>query len=365
VSVLHLPGLFDAHVHLRDPGATHKEDIASGTRSALAGGIAALLDMPNNRPPITSPQRLQAKANGFAQRAVCDYGLFCTYTGGPIAPIVDMAPQACGLKLYLDETFGDILLTDLELLDTLFAAWPGPGPIAIHAAPPMIGWALQAARRHGQSVHICHVPTPDALITVDRARQAGICATCEITPHHLFLDDSAERLKGPLAQMKPPLLSPPEVARFWRHLDLVDIIASDHAPHTLQEKAGATPPPGVPGLETTLPLLLLAVDQDRLDIERLTELTWHTPLAVYGFDPPPGCGVDVAIDKPYRFPERGYTTRCDWTPFGGLEGLGRVQRVRIRHATVWENDRLLATPGSGRPLGRRKANTSIGSGGCP
>ena len=365
MSALVLPGLFDPHVHLREPGATHKEDIASGTHAALAGGVVAILDMPNNRPPIHTPERLQAKTDRFAKQAVCDYGLFCTYTGGPIGPILAMAPRVCGLKLYLDHTFGDILLTDLELIDALFAAWPGPGPIAVHAEPPMIDWALQAAERHHQPVHICHIPTPDALVAVDRARQAGTSASCEITPHHLFLDESVEQRMGPLAQMKPPLLPAPEVARFWQHLDLVDIIASDHAPHTLQEKASLSPPPGVPGIETTLPLLLMAVDQGRLDLDRLTALTWWNALRVYGLQPPGGCSVDVSVDQPFRFPARGYATRCDWSPFAGLQGLGRVQRVQIRDATVWENGRLLAAPGSGRPLVRHQDCASIGSGGCP
>jgi len=365
VSVLYLPGLFDAHVHLREPGATHKEDISSGTRAALAGGVVAVLDMPNNQPPISTSERLQTKADRFSEQAVCDYGLFCTYSGGPIGPILDVAPRVCGLKLYLDQTFGDILLSDLEQIEELFAAWPGPGPIAVHAEPEMIDWALQAAQRHGQAVHICHVPTPDALIAIDRARQAGTSATCEITPHHLFLDHSAEKRMGSRAQMKPPLLPPPEVARFWQHLDLVDVIASDHAPHTLQEKAGPTPPPGVPGLETTLPLLLMAVDQDCLDLDHLTALTWHNPFVVYGLRPPTGCCVDVVVNDPYRFPARGYATRCDWSPFAGLQGLGRVHRVQIRHATVWQNGRLLATPGSGRPLVRREDKAPIEAGGCP
>ena len=349
MSLLRLPGMIDAHVHLRDPGATQKEDALSGTIAALAGGVIGVLDMPNNSPPTVDRSTLAEKQRLFSAKAVCDYGHFIGYTGGPVAALEALASEAVGLKLYLDETFGD-LVTDPRILAPVFEAWPGPGPIAIHAEGDSIDAALALAFRYGQRLHVCHVPGPDALLCIDAARQRGVGVTCEITPHHLFLSDEAVGRLGPYAMMKPPLRSARDVALFWERLHFVDMVASDHAPHTRREKDSDSPPPGVPGLETTLPLLLFAADSGRLTLERVIDLTYHHPLKVYGLNSPPDSEVEVQVDAPYRFPEGGYHTRCGWSPFVGQSALGRVSRVRLRGRVVWEDGELCVSPGLGQPL---------------
>lgn len=348
VSELMLPGLIDAHVHLRDPGATHKEDVLTGTTAALAGGVVGVLDMPNNTPPTTTPEALAAKRARFEALAVADYGLFAGYDGD-LEALLAMAPAVVGLKLYLDETFGD-LLASRDALAIVFEAWPGPGPIAIHGESPSIREALALAARYGQRLHVCHVPHPDDLLVIDRARQAGAAVTCEVTPHHLFLSRDDAAPLGAYGRMKPPLVGPEDVARYWERLDLVDAIATDHAPHTRQEKDSAAPPPGVPGLETMLPLLLHAVEQGRVTIERVIELTHQGPLRVYGLAAPDDSYVVVEIDGPYRLPGEGYRTRCGWSPFAGQWALGRVASVVVRGETVWDHGALLAKPGDGMPF---------------
>ncbi|MHB0857048.1 MAG: amidohydrolase family protein [Anaerolineae bacterium] len=344
---LHLPGLIDIHVHLREPGATQKEDAFSGTRAALAGGVVMVLDMPNNTPPTVDRQALSAKEALFEKKAVIAYGLFLGFDGRSVQPLIDLAPSVVGLKLYLDQTFGNMTTRDEELLSQVFAAWPGPGPIAVHAESPTIRMALVLAERFGRKLHVCHVPDPDDLLVIDAARQRGVRVTCEVTPHHLFLSTNDLPRLGAYGRMKPALVSPAAVALFWQRLELVDAIASDHAPHTRAEKEGPNPPPGVPGLETMLPLLLGAVDKGRLSIERLTELTHHGPLSIYGLSAPEGSGVDVALGKPYTLPSSGYHTRCGWSPFAGRQALGRITRVTLRGRTVWEDGRLLVEPGFG------------------
>lgn len=347
-----LPGLVDTHVHLREPGATHKEDIASGTVAALAGGVIGLLDMPNNTPPIVAEDAFREKKKLFQQKAVSDYGLFVGFDGSQVAPLITLAPQAVGLKLYLDETFGDMTTAEPEALRWIFATWPGPGPIAIHAESASIRMALRLAAEFGQRLHVCHVPHPADLETIAAARQQGVSVTCEVTPHHLFLSaEDAERLDA-YGRMKPPLVSSDEVRGFWQRLELVDMIASDHAPHTRAEKESATPPPGVPGLETTLPLLLRAVDEGRLTLARMIELTYHNPLRVYGLRAPADSGVTVEVGEAYRLPAAGYRTRCGWSPFAGQWALGRVVQVRLRGRVVWQDGQCLAEPGYGQPLGR-------------
>ena len=350
MSTLVLPGLIDAHVHLREPGATHKEDITSGTRAALAGGVLGVLDMPNNTPPTVNRLTFTRKGELFSQKAVSDYGLFLGFDGSDVQALVDVGPNAVGLKLYLDQTFGDMITRDPHLLATVFEAWPGPGPIAIHAESAAIATAIELAQRYRQRLHVCHVPHPDELLRIEEARQRGVAVTCEVTPHHLFLSAEDEARLGAYGRMKPPLLCEADRARFWERLGLVDIIASDHAPHTCAEKDSPAPPPGVPGLETTLPLLLYAVDQGKLTLERLLELVWHNPLRVYGLVAPAQSSVEVELDQPYRLPGSGYQTRCGWSPFVGQWALGRIARVRLRGQTVWQNDTALVQPGYGQPL---------------
>lgn len=352
MSSLVFPGIIDAHVHLREPGATHKEDVLSGTVAALAGGVVGVLDMPNNTPPITRAERFAAKQAIFAAKAVADYGLFAGSDGTHMDDLVAMAPQAVGLKLYLDETFGGLTNREPRALAQTFEAWPGPGPIAIHAESTSIPGALDLAERYGQHLHVCHVPHPDDLLVIDAARQRGVRVTCEVTPHHLFLAHDAIARLGAMAQMKPPLLSPRERALFWERLHLVDLIATDHAPHTRLEKVRPNPPPGVPGLETTLPLLLAAVEEGKLTYERFFELVHLNPLRVYGLVAPAAkVTVDLSRGR-YRLPLEGYHTRCGWSPFAEQWGYGAVETVALRGQVIWRRGELLVAPGYGRPLAR-------------
>ena len=209
------------------------------------------------------------------------------------------------------------------------------------------------AARYGQRLHVAHVPDPDDLLAIDAARQCGADVTCEVTPHHLFLSTVDLPRLGRYGQMKPPLVPAASVALFWERLDLVDAIASDHAPHTRQEKESANPPPGVPGLETTMPLLLRAVDDGRLTMERLTELVTTNPCRIYGLCLDPNTRVEWDLGERYRLPAEGYRTRCGWSPFAGQWALGRVARVWVRGELVFEDGRVRVQPGFGRPLTRK------------
>ncbi|MCE5258649.1 MAG: amidohydrolase family protein [Chloroflexi bacterium] len=342
---LTLPGLIDAHVHLREPGATHKEDCRTGTAAALAGGFNTILDMPNNQPPLTNLEVLRCKQALFSTKALCDYGLFAGYDPRQPQALTALAPYVVGLKLYLDTTFASAALTS-EALDAVFRDWPGPGPIAIHAESCSIPLALELAARHHQRLHVCHVPQPDDLLVIDRARQAGTQVTCEVTPHHLLLTTEDERRLGAFGRMKPPLLAPNLVDLLWQRLALVDIIASDHAPHTIAEKTGPEPAPGVPGLETTLPLMLQAVDEGRLSLDRLLELLHHAPARIYGLPFDSG-QVEIELTS-YTLPAAGYHTRCGWTPFAGKRALGIIRQVTLRSTVVYNDNQVLVRPGFGR-----------------
>jgi carbamoyl-phosphate synthase/aspartate carbamoyltransferase/dihydroorotase len=178
--------------------------------------------------------------------------------------------------------------------------------------------------------------------------------TCEVTPHHLFLTEAdAERL-GPYGSMKPPLATEADRAALWANLDVVDCIATDHAPHAPAEKEGENPPPGVPGLETMLPLLLTAVAEGRLTLERMVQLTHDAPLRIFGLPEPADSWVEVDPDARHALGSSGLLTRCGWTPFEGMPAIGKAQRVVVRGQTAFEGQ-VLVRPGFGRLVSPQSA----------
>ena len=323
-----LPGLIDAHVHLRTPGQTHKEDLDSGTRAALAGGFTRILDMPNTTPPIVDAATLDDKLARIDSTAHCAVGQFLGGTASNAASAARLAERVVGLKLYLDQTHGPLLLSDVQDAVAHMRNWPGV--VAVHAE----GWRLVAAiglaRLLDRPVHCCHVARAAEISLIRRAKESGAPVTCEVTPHHLFLTEEDARRLGPLGYMKPTLGTVADRQALWANLEVVDCVASDHAPHTMAEKQGADPPPGVPGLETTLPLILTAVHEGRLSLERAVELLYEGPRRIYGLPVQAGSGVEVDLNASYTLGEAPLHTKCGWTPFAGMRVHGRVRRVTLR-----------------------------------
>jgi carbamoyl-phosphate synthase/aspartate carbamoyltransferase/dihydroorotase len=353
-----LPGLIDPHVHLRTPGQTHKEDLDTGTRAALAGGFTRVLDMPNTTPPTVDRCALEAKAALVRAHAHCDVDLFCGGTEANIEQIAQLADPragntyAVGLKLYLNQTHGPLLLSRFEAALAHIRRWPAV--VAVHAE----GWQLAAmiglAQFLGKHVHCCHVSRKSEIELIRAAKECGALVTCEVTPHHLFLTDAdAQRLR-PLGYMKPTLGTAADCAALWDNLDVFDCIASDHAPHTLQEKHADPPSPGVPGLETTLPLMLNAVHEGRLSLERLVELLYDGPRRVYGL-PVQQTYIQVDLNERQILSDRGLQTKCGWTPFSGMTVIGRLQRVTLRGRQLFDRN---ATPQIAAPRGSKSQEES-------
>nr|MBC7244755.1 amidohydrolase family protein [Chloroflexota bacterium] len=348
--IVELPGLIDAHVHLRDPGGTHKEDFYTGTCAALHGGIVAVLDMPNNIPPLTDTSTLAEKKRRAAEKAVCDYGFFVGASTDN-ADAVGNLRDAVGLKMYLNESYGPLRLEQLPLLMKHFQSWPKGRPIAVHAEEHMVAVAIALGQLYGQHVHICHLSRRAEMELVRRAKERGWKVTCEVTPHHLFLSEEDQRALGALAYMKPTLGSAEDRQALWDNLDIIDVVATDHAPHTLEEKKSAQPPPGVPGLETMLPLMLTAVAEGRLSLDRLVSLTSTGPARVYGLQPQQDSRVVVDTDACYEIDASHLFTKCSWTPFQGWQVKGRVLRTYVRGTLAYEEGRILVAPGYGIQIG--------------
>ena len=343
-----LPGLIDPHVHLRDPGATHKEDFATGTRAALAGGFTVVLDMPNNPgDPTVSPEALARKVERAAGRLACDVGFFYGATPANAPTFERVAPDVFGLKLYLDHTTGDLKIEELEAIREVMLAWPARKPLCVHAEDRTLAMVLGLLPSVGRGVHFCHVSEKVEIELIRDAKERGLPVTCEVAPHHLYLtEDDLPRLGG-FGVMKPPLRRGRDVNALWANLAVVDMIATDHAPHTVEEKAGDAPAFGVPGLETSVPLMLTAVRASKLTLDRLVEMMYTAPARVFRVPPQPDTYVEVDPDRRWRISSDDLQTKCGWTPFEGMEVVGAVVGVRLRGREVVRRGELVAGPGLG------------------
>ena len=347
---LTLPGLIDVHTHLRVPGGEHKETFATGTAAALAGGVTMVLAMPNTNPPLTTPDALATARRAAAADIRCDVGLFAGAAPADVAHLPALAEGAAALKIYLNDTFGRLRVDDLPTLVACFTTWPRQKLIALHAERQSVAVAIGLAATYDRPIHIVHVSRREEIELIADAKGHGLPVTCEVSPHHLFLTEADAARLGALGDMRPLLGTADDVAALWSHLnDAVDCIATDHAPHTLDEKHSANPPPGVPGLETSLPLMLAAVADGRLTVARLTALMHDNPRRIFGLPDQPETWVEVEM-TPYAIPADGWQTKCAWTPFAGLMAGGRVSRVVLRGEVAYDEGRVLAAPGSGRVL---------------
>jgi len=353
--MLRLPGLIDPHVHLREPGATHKEDFDSGTCAALAGGFTMVLAMPNTRPPIFDASTFELALHAASAKARCDYA---QYVGaGPDNPeiVASLADRAAALKMYLDMTFGQLRLDDMTLWQPHFEKYPRHYPIVVHAEGRSMAAAILFAAIHDRPVHIAHISLREEVLLIKAAKERGIQVTCEVCPHHLFLTTSSpdsERIagdpRGGRFEVRPGLATQLDVDALWANLDVIDCFATDHAPHTWEEKNSENPPPGFPGLETALPLLLTAVDQGRLTLNQLLEKMYLNPRKIFHL--PDQAETWVEVDETAEFEIKAATqfTRCGWTPFEGWKVKGRVRKVVLRGKTAFEEGRILVEPGYGQ-----------------
>ena len=204
---LRLPGLIDVHVHLRDPGATHKEDFSTGTAAALAGGVVAVLDMPNNTLPTVNGQRLSEKAQSASEKAYCDFGFYLGATEDNVGDGVTLSHRVAGLKIYMGQTYGPLKMAELAALMDHFQSWPADKPIAVHAEGLAVAGAIALARLYGKRLHICHVSRKAEIELIRKAKESwgATRLTCEVTPHHLFLTQADGARLGNLARVKPSL----------------------------------------------------------------------------------------------------------------------------------------------------------------
>ena len=352
--MLKLPGLIDPHVHVREPGQTHKEDWDSATQAALAGGVTMILAMPNTKPPIFDTSTLDLALDAAQQKARCDYAQFVGAGPNNAEVAASLADQVAGLKMYLDSTFGELRLDDMTLWMPHFQNYPKDYPIVLHSESRTMAAGILFAAIYDRPVHIAHISLKEEILLIKAAKERGIKVTCEVCPHHLFLtkDDIPSISHGHpgRGEVRPRLATQEDVDSLWKNMDIIDCFATDHAPHTLEEKDSANPPPGFPGLETLLPLLLTAVDDGRLTMDDIFHKSVINPRRIFNLPEQQGTWIEVDQEAEYEIKAQHQFTRCGWTPFEGWKVKGKVRKVILRGKTAFEDGKILVEPGYGENI---------------
>ncbi|MDA7948444.1 MAG: dihydroorotase [Hyphomicrobiaceae bacterium] len=388
VTGLHvLPGVVDSQVHFREPGAEHKETLAAGSRAAVLGGVTAVFEMPNTDPLTTNAGALADKVARGRAGMFCDFAFYVGATRENIAelPELERLEGSAGIKVFIGSSTGNLLVDDEESLSQVIAAinrraafhsedearlierkavrregdptshteWRDP-----EAAMISTKQLLRLAHEHGKRVHVLHISTGEEMRLLAAHKDV---ASVELTPQHLtLLADEAYGVLGNKAQMNPPLRDAAHQEALWWGLDqgIVDVLGSDHAPHTLEEKAQTYPasPSGMPGVQTLVPIMLDHVNKGRLTLERFVDLTSHGPQRIFGMACKGriACGYDadftiVDMKAERTIDDDWIASVCGWTPFAGRTVSAWPKGTVIRGRRVMWEDEILGKAG-GEPV---------------
>jgi dihydroorotase (multifunctional complex type) len=388
-----LPGLIDVHVHLRGQLQAYEEDFATGTAAAVVGGITSVLDMPNNKPVTMTATSLRKRMRAAERDIVANVGFFSAFPErlGEIDRLVEGG--ALGFKLFLTKQIGGLDIDDDEALLHAFERAGKLGvPVAVHAedkgmietlseaeqklghknveaylnahTPEVEGKAVERILRivlkSGVQIHFCHVSSEKAIILIDSARKSGLRVSCEVTPHHLLLTSEDLKQKGALMLTDPPVRQRSTVNVLWDALKRgrVDVLASDHAPHILADKEAESVwdvKPGVPGLETFLPILLTKVNEGQLSLAELIRLTAENPARIFhlhgdGFLKE-GYNANVTVIDMHRqgkIDVNAFHSKSKYSPFEGWSVRGFPSKTFVNGKLVMNEGELVAERGAGR-----------------
>lgn len=371
-----LPGVIDPQVHFREPGLEHKEDLFTASCACAKGGVTSFLEMPNTRPLTTTQQALDDKLKRAAQKCLVNYGFFIGATADDLPDLLQANPTP-GIKIFMGSMHGQLLVDQETALESIFAK--GDRLIAVHAedqarirqrrqefagiTDPAVHsqiqdnqaallateLALKLSKKYQRRLHILHMSTAEEADLLHRDKPSWV--TAEVTPQHLLLNVDAYAQIGTLAQMNPPLRSADDNARLWQALldGTIDFIATDHAPHTLEEKAQEYPntPSGMPGVETSLPLMLTQAKQGRCTIAQVSH--WMSTAVAKAYNIPrkgaiaPGYDadlvlVDINTERPVQREE--LLTKCGWSPFEGWNLTGWPVMTIVGGQVVYDRGKL-------------------------
>ena len=379
-----LPGAIDSQVHFREPGLTHKEDIMNGTKGAILGGVTSIFEMPNTNPSTTTEAALNEKISIAQKNAYCNYSFFVGAAKENIENLkkLERLPGCCGVKIFMGSSTGDLLVEDDDSLRKILAS--GNRRVAIHSEDEYrlrerkhlvedskVGvsshplWRdsqtairstqrlLKIAQETKRKIHVLHISTGDEILILKKFKNFS---TCEVTPQHLFFyaPDCYENL-GSLAQMNPPIRDKSHNIGLWKGIEekIVDVIGSDHAPHTLEEKKKEYPncPSGMTGVQTILPIMLDFVNKGKLGINDLVRLLCYNPAKIYNMKSKGeikiGNDADFSIvdlKKEFTITNEWIASKSGWTPYNGLKITGLPVFTVVNGKIVMQDSEIISPP---------------------
>jgi dihydroorotase len=382
-----LPGVIDSQVHFREPGLEHKEDLETGSRGAVMGGVTSVFEMPNTKPLTTNAAALADKVQRARHRMFCDFAFYVGGTRENIGdiPQLERLPGSAGIKVFMGSSTGDLLVDDAPSLDKIIerisrraafhaededrlkarmdlrrAGDPSSHPVWRDETAALIATQrlVSLAEKHCRRVHVLHISTADEIAYLADKRTY---ASVEVTPHHLTLvaPDCYERL-GTYAQMNPPVRDARHQKAIWAGIadGTVDVLGSDHAPHTREEKDHAYPAShsGMTGVQTLVPIMLDHVNAGRLSLARFVDLTSHGPNRVFGLAGKGriarGYDADftiVDLKRTETITNANVLSRCGWTPYDGRRVTGWPVGTIVRGRIIMRDNAIVAHA-SGEPV---------------
>ncbi|HXH61175.1 MAG TPA: dihydroorotase [Fimbriimonadaceae bacterium] len=373
-----LPGVIDTQVHFREPGLTHKEDIAHGSLAAAMGGVTTYFEMPNTDPPTTTEEALEQKLDIAKRTSYANYAFFIGASRENVDELraLEALPGTPGVKIFAGSSTGTLLVDDEELLEQVLRNGARPCPVHsedeerlrerkklidddpdvrkhpyfrdAEAARLSTERLIRLCEKTRRPVHILHVSTLDELPLLKDAKKRGLPITCEVTPQHLYYDASAYETLGSRVQMNPPIRAEEHRMALWNALEegLFDVFGSDHAPHTIEEKEKPYPqsPSGMPGVQTMLPVLLNWCTSGRLTVEKVVKMACERPADLYGVKNKgriaAGYDADLAIvdlSGSFTIDKSWLKSKCGWSPFEGVELTGRPVHTVVSGTVVVED----------------------------
>ncbi len=373
-----LPGVIDCHVHFREPGGTEKEDIESGSRAAVSGGVTTVLDMPNTNPATTTQEVLDQKIEIAKKKSYCNIGFFLGATSKNLNSLNEIKGYKA-IKVYAGSSTGDLLLDkesdqsklleitekivcvhaeDEDLINQAKEFYKDDLEPEVHScirhrecAIKSVEKLIALAKKYNKHVHICHVSTEEELELIKKAKKENIKITCEVAPHHLFLNDEYYESMGNMIKINPPVRSKADNEALFEGLidGTIDMIATDHAPHTKEEKKKdyEKAPSGVPEIEHSLSLMLNEVSEEKIKIEKLVEIMSKNPATVFdikrkgevgeGFD---ADMVIVDLNMKVEIKNKNVVSKCGWSPYDKWTVVGGVVMTFVMGEKVFDKGKL-------------------------
>ena len=347
-----IPGVIDPHVHMRDPGLTHKEDLYTGSRACAKGGITTFIDMPNTIPTTTNLNALQDKKDLASMKSLVNYGF---HFGGTSTDNSDIIPTegVASTKVFMNISTGKMLVEKDEVLKNIFLK---SKMVSVHAEGNMVEKAITYNEKYGKKLYLCHISNKKELDIIRKNREIATKKIyTEVTPHHLFLSENDIKGKNEmLFRMKPELKTTDDIEALCKAINdgTVDTIGTDHAPHLLSEKLEKVTF-GIPGVENSLPLMLDSVSKGKITLSKMIELMSKNPSKIFdiknrGEIKEGYYGDLVVVDLKKKFTLENKTTlsKCGWTPFDGYTGYGKIETTIVNGKIVYNKDQIIENTGS-------------------